>query len=151
MGYRSSKTFGHELGLSCAFRQWRADHSHCSKLHRYAISVHFESESEELDARNWVMDFGGFKGVKQMLQDTFDHKVVIASDDPHKEFFRQGHLLGVMDVVEIPAVGCEKFAEYCYYIANTVLRQEMGDRVKIKEVTVREHGANSATYTGKEA
>ena len=95
MGYRSSKTFGHELGLSCAFRQWRADHSHCSKLHGYAISVHFEFESEELDARNWVMDFGGFKGVKQMLQDTFDHKVVIASDDPHKEFFRQGHLLGL--------------------------------------------------------
>ncbi|SVB70610.1 uncharacterized protein METZ01_LOCUS223464, partial [marine metagenome] len=28
--YQSTKTYGNEVGLSCCFRQWRAD-SHCNK------------------------------------------------------------------------------------------------------------------------
>ena len=34
--YRSSKTYGHEIGLSAAFRQWRAQ-SHCRLIHGYAL------------------------------------------------------------------------------------------------------------------
>ena len=36
--WRSTKTYGHEEGLSCCFRQWRATHSHCRLLHGYALS-----------------------------------------------------------------------------------------------------------------
>ena len=36
MIHRATKTYGHDLGLSVAFRQWRAD-SHCRYLHGYAI------------------------------------------------------------------------------------------------------------------
>ena len=61
MRYQSTKTFGHDLGISCAFRQWRATHSHCSKIHGYALSVTMVFEANTLDDRNWVMDFGGFK------------------------------------------------------------------------------------------
>ena len=35
--WRSTKTYGHEEGLSCCFRQWRATHSHCRLLHGYAL------------------------------------------------------------------------------------------------------------------
>jgi len=79
--YLSTKTFGHELGLSAAFRQWKAD-SHCRFLHGYALAVKFTFAAEELDVRNWVVDFGGLKGLKQILEDTFDHKTLVASDDP---------------------------------------------------------------------
>ena len=34
--YRSTKTYGNERGLSCAFRQWRAD-SHCNLIHGYSL------------------------------------------------------------------------------------------------------------------
>lgn len=30
--YQSTKTYGHDRGFSCAFRQWRAD-SHCRLIH----------------------------------------------------------------------------------------------------------------------
>ena len=56
--FRSTKTYGHEMGFSCAFRQHRAD-SHCRLVHGYALAFHFEFEATELDVRNWVVDFGG--------------------------------------------------------------------------------------------
>ena len=40
--YFSTKTYGHERGLSCAFRQPLALHSHCSLLHGYALSFSFK-------------------------------------------------------------------------------------------------------------
>ncbi len=146
--YISTKTFGHDLGISCAFRQWRATHSHCSKVHGYALSIHFEFGADTLDSRNWVMDFGGFKELKQVIMDTFDHKLVVANDDPQKDLFKEMHKAGVADVVFLNDVGCERFAEQIYHMAKSLLRQDMGDRVTLLSVEVREHGANSAIYSG---
>ena len=144
--YLSTKQFGHELGISCAFRQWRANHSHCSKIHGYALAFKFTFEAEELDQRNWVQDFGGLKDLKEALMNTFDHKLVIASDDPQKHLFEQMHKAEVADVVILPAVGCEKFAKYAYDIAVRVLGLEYDERVRLVAVEVKEHGANSAIY-----
>ena len=55
--FKSTKTYGHDLGFSAAFRQWRAD-SHCKYIHGYALAFRFEFEADELDVRNWVVDFG---------------------------------------------------------------------------------------------
>jgi len=56
--FRSTKTYNHNEGLSCCFRQWRAD-SHCKLLHGYALAFKFVFATRELDARNWCYDFGG--------------------------------------------------------------------------------------------
>ena len=144
--YRSTKTFGHELGLSTAFRQWRAD-SHCRYIHGYALAFRFEFESDELDARNWVVDFGGLKNLRGLLEDTFDHKLLVAQDDPDIEWFREAHRRGIADVVEIQAGGCEKFAELVYECTEQWLRDAgFAPRCRLVSVEVREHGANSAIY-----
>ncbi|EPF71057.1 6-pyruvoyl trahydropterin synthase family protein [Acinetobacter rudis] len=149
--YLSTKTFGHDLGISCAFRQWRAVHSHCSKIHGYALSFHFVFEAEQLDERNWVMDFGGFKALKDKVLELFDHKLVVAEDDPMLSEFKKLDGLGMADVVVLPAVGCEMFAHYVFEMAQDVLQVELErGRVKLKSVEVREHGANSASYLGNE-
>ena len=146
MTFRSTKTFGHDLGLSCAFRQWKAE-SHCRYVHGYALAFRFEFEADELDVRNWVVDFGGLKGLKAMLEDTFDHKLVVASDDPHIEYFREGHKLGVLDLVEVEAGGCEKFAELVFECAEQwLLDAGFSPRCSLVSVEVKEHGANSAIY-----
>jgi 6-pyruvoyltetrahydropterin/6-carboxytetrahydropterin synthase len=85
--YYSTKTYGTDRGLSCCFRQWRATHSHCSTLHGYSIGIKLIFESETLDDRNWVFDFGGLKHFKDWAETMFDHTLVIAADDPHLEFF----------------------------------------------------------------
>lgn len=147
MTFRSTKTYGHDLGFSCAFRQWKAD-SHCRFVHGYALAFRFEFEAQDLDARNWVVDFGGLKSLKAMLEETFDHKLVVAKDDPHLEFFKTGHQLGVLDLVIVEAGGCEKFAELVFECAEQWLKDAgFAPRCKLVSVEVKEHGANSAIYT----
>ena len=79
MRFTSNKVIN--LG-SAAFRQWKSTHSHCQYLHGYNITADITFECNELDERNWVMDFGGLKDLKKTLEHTFDHKLVVASDDP---------------------------------------------------------------------
>lgn len=149
MPYQSTKQFGHDLGLSCCFRQWRAE-SHCNQLHGYAIAIRLVFEAEELDVRNWVVDFGSLKSLKQMFVDTFDHKLLVAEDDPDKDEICALAGMGIADVIVVPAVGCEKFAEYVFG-ATEVWLQSNGytPRVKLISAEVCEHGANSAIYTGE--
>jgi 6-pyruvoyltetrahydropterin/6-carboxytetrahydropterin synthase len=146
MPYRSTKTFGHDLGLSACFRQWRATHSHCRHLHGYALAVTLVFEADSLDDRRWVVDFGGLKAVKAWLSATFDHKTLVAHDDPELETFRALHAAGLVDLVVVPHVGCEAFAERVAGFVTTWLEGVCEDRVRLVSVEVREHGANSAVY-----
>ena len=41
MAYYSTKTYGHNIGLSAVFRQPNADHSHCHFLHGYSLAFKF--------------------------------------------------------------------------------------------------------------
>lgn len=160
--YYSTKTYGNDRGLSCCFRQWRSTHSHCSLLHGYSIGIRLVFESDMLDERNWVMDFGGLDEFKKWAEYMFDHTLLIAEDDPHLEFFRELNAigsgynnLGIADMRVVPAVGCEKFAEMAYKKMNEIIHKlkatpgvVINGNVKIKSVEVFEHDANSAIYEG---
>ena len=146
--YMSTKTYGHNLGLSCAFRQWRAE-SHCRYLHGYALQVEIIFESKTLDFRNWVVDFGSMKELRKSIENTFDHKTVIAEDDPMLDWFKNAHLNSILDLVILPGVGCEKFAEHIFYLAKEWLdKNRKNPDTTVVSVEVREHGANSGIYLG---
>lgn len=142
--FQSTKTYTHSVGLSCAFRQWRAD-SHCKFLHGYALEVKLTFEADELDVRNWVVDFGSLKSLKGWLEDTFDHKLLVAADDPELPLLMDLHMRKIADVVVLPALGCEQFAAAIWQYADGWL-QDNGykPRCMLREVEVREHMGNSA-------
>lgn len=144
--YAMTKTYGAERGLSCCFRQHRAA-SHCAQLHGYALAITLEFRAIELDANNWVLDFGSLKPLEQALRQEFDHTLIVAKDDPDLDHINGLEELGLADVRVRPAVGCEAFARH---IANVLVPQHVpelnGDRVWLHRVEVREHGANAATY-----
>ena len=143
MTYFIRKTYGHDLGLSAAFRQWRAD-THCNKLHGYALAITVEFECETLDARNWVLSFSQ-PDIKRLLSSLFDHKTLVAKDDPCIEWYRKGLQLGVIDLVELDAVGCECFAHEVFLTLTDWLRlANTPNGVRLAMVTVQEHGANLA-------
>lgn len=145
--YRSTKHYGHEVGLSACFRQWKAE-SHCHLLHGYALAFTFTFEAKELDERNWVIDFGGLDSLKEHLRQMFDHKLIIADDDPRMEELTDLQQWNLADIVILPSVGCEAFAQLGWTIATDVIkRMGEGDRVKVVCCEVREHGANSAIFT----
>jgi 6-pyruvoyltetrahydropterin/6-carboxytetrahydropterin synthase len=140
--FLSTKEYCHEIGLSCCFRQWRAK-SHCNKLHGYALAVKFVFAAKELDECGWVVDFGGLKPLKQFLEDTFDHKLIIASDDPHLRTFEALGKLGLANVICIEYTGCEAFADFIFNYAELWLIRNY-PHTKLISVEVKEHGANSA-------
>ena len=137
--YYSTKTYGNDRGLSCCFRQWRSKHSHCSLLHGYSIGIKLVFESETLDDRNWVMDFGGLKAFKEWADYMFDHTLIVSKDDPHLEFFKEMSNMVTIDKLNnldsskpnergaicdlriVDGVGCEKFAELAYNTMNSIL------------------------------
>lgn len=147
MPYRSTKTYTSERGYAVAYRQWRAE-SHCKLIHGYALGFHFEFESDDLDARNWVCDFGSLKTLKDKLDEWFDHTFLVAVDDPQHAVFANLHALGLAKMVEVEKTGCEGLAKWLYDYIDEIWMPENGyaDRCRIVKVEVRETPSNSASY-----
>lgn len=144
----STKTFGHELGFSVAFRQWRAE-SHCRFIHGYALGFKFVFAANQLDANGWVVDFGGFRELKTILEDTFDHKLLVAYDDPNIDEVLGLHSTGLADVTIVPATGCEAFARMVFEVTGQWLKAAgFAPRCWLVSVEVSEHGANSVICQG---
>lgn len=148
-GHISTKTYMHEAGLSCCFRQWHAN-SHCRYLHGYPLKVKFTFGASELDDNNWVVDFGSLKGLKTWLEEMFDHTTLVATDDPQIEFFREGDFRGILCLREVPAIGCEAFSVMILDYAEQWLEASgYSPRCFLISVEVSEHGSNSAICFNK--
>lgn len=91
------------------------------------------------------MDFGGLGEIKDKLRYYFDHTVCISEDDPHLHTMTMLDGMGLINLRIMKAVGTEMFAKL---IADFTIQwmKENGsyERVRLDEVEVREHGANSA-------
>ena len=147
MAYYSTKTFGHNIGLSAVFRQPHADHSHCKFLHGYSLAFKFTFGCSDLDNKNWAVDFGGLKPLKAWLENTFDHKVVIDRQDPYLYKFAELENMGLAEVTVMEGVGAEKFAEHAWRFADQLVREMSDGRCWCESAECSEHGANSAIYT----
>jgi|TARA_Y100001938_G_scaffold145481_1_gene222206 6-pyruvoyltetrahydropterin/6-carboxytetrahydropterin synthase len=147
MTYYSTKTYGHNIGLACVFRQPNADHSHCHLLHGYSLQFKFTFGCNDLDNKNWAVDFGGLKPLKKWLEDHFDHKTALDINDPHLEKFKELEALDLMSIVTFDGVGAEKFAEHAFNFADKLIREKTNNRCYVESVECAEHGANSAIYS----
>jgi 6-pyruvoyltetrahydropterin/6-carboxytetrahydropterin synthase len=137
-----------ELG-SCAFRQWRAEGTHCRFCHGYRLMAKFWFGCQGLDDKNWVINFGGLKDVKKVLQDQFDHTLCIAKDDPLLEHFKELDKIGGCQLRIMDGVGIEKTAEWCHKAVDRMVREMSVGRCWVNKVEVWEHELNSAIYERK--
>ena len=140
--FKSTKII--ELG-SCAFRQPNAT-SHCKFIHGYRLTAKFWFGSDQLDENNWVVDFGGLRGLKKLLTNQFDHTTCISNTDPKLDVFKTMRDAGVCDLRIMDGVGIEKFAEYCHTVADAYVDEYTDGRCKCIKVEVFEHENNSAIY-----
>jgi 6-pyruvoyltetrahydropterin/6-carboxytetrahydropterin synthase len=164
--YVSTKNYGPSEGLAVCYRQWRADRKSgaphgspysideipgCCALHGYALSIYIEFESETLDARNWVADFGSLRTLKEFLKQSFDHTMLVAQDDPHHAVFANLHKLGLAKMVEVEATGCESLSKFLHDYINKIWLQEnypatVDQTIRCRMVRVTETPSNSAWY-----
>ena len=118
-------------------------------MHGYALSFSFTFEATKLDHNGWVVDFGALKELKQALFDMFDHKMLVAQDDPMLESIQDAQWLHIADVNVVDAVGCEAFAKLGFDLADLLVTEKF-PHAWVVSCTVSEHGANSATFYRKE-
>lgn len=149
MKFISTKEYSHLAPL--AYRQWRAD-SHCNLIHGYALSFRFWFECDDLDARNWAMDYGGLKPLKQFLEENFDHAFLLAQDDPEYDTLKKLGDMGLAKITEVERTGCEGIADYLYKYINGIFLPDYGqveaDRLWCCRVEVRETPSNMAMRVG---
>lgn len=151
MIYYVSKTYGHDLGWSATYRQWRAE-SHCRYLHGYPLAIRLTFAAAERDERGWVVDFGGLGSLRAELASLFDHVTLVASDDPLRDEYDRLHEAGLLRRRIVTAVGCEAFCELVWDLTDAwLVASGHSGRVWVDEITVAEHGANSATLRRKKA
>lgn len=147
--YISTKEYSHIAPL--AYRQWRSD-SHCNQIHGYALSFKFEFECDELDVRNWAMDYGGLRPLKDFLEEHFDHVLLLAQDDPHYADIKRLGDLGLAKITEVEKTGCEGLAGFLYEYINTIFLPNYGTeeakRLWCCKVEVRETPSNMAMRVG---
>ena len=139
--YRVTKTYGHDRGFSCAFRQW-ASGTDCQYLHGYSLGFKIVLESPTLDVNNWVYDFGKFKFLESWLKKHFDHTLLVAKDDPELDLIKSLNNKAAK-IIEMDKISCEYFAEITFnYIEETLADLD----ITVVSVEVSEHDSNSAGF-----
>ena len=158
MQYKYVSTKEYIDAFPCAYRQWRADDKPgkvpgCNHIHGYSFSMKFYFGTNDLDVRNWVVDYGSLRSLKGVLEDQFDHTLLVESSDPHIEWYREAERLKIAKVIELPRLGCEALADMLYHYVNDVyLPEQFGsgesDRIWCFKVEVRETQSNMAYREG---
>ena len=148
--YTSTKEYVDQF--PCAYRQWRAD-SHCNMIHGYSFSMKLYFGTNELDVRNWAADYGGLKELKGLLEDQFDHTLLVAQDDPELETFKLLESKGMAKLNILPSLGCESLADQIYKYVNGVYIPDFwgpseAARLWCYKVEVRETQSNMAFREG---
>ena len=140
--YGSTKAY--KAQVSTAFRQWKAQ-SHCKYIHGYDLEFEAIFETNRLDERHWVVDFGSLKSFKGWLERMFDHTTLVAEDDPELDLFKLMNERGIIQLRVVPATGCEATARLCFEQMESWLQDNgYSPRVRLVEFHVREHDGNSA-------
>jgi 6-pyruvoyltetrahydropterin/6-carboxytetrahydropterin synthase len=145
MKFKSSKRFG---PITTGHRQWR-DKGHCSYVHGYGRYVRLTFEATELDERGWVMDFGDLKDVKSWIESEWDHRTLIAADDPAIPELKTLEEVGGINLNILPEgylPGIEESCRYLYDKLNPVIQRKTNNRVEITRVEIWETEKNQAEY-----
>ena len=156
--YKYTSTKEYVDAFPVAYRQWRADDKPgglpgCNKLHGYAFSMKFYFGTNDLDARNWSADYGGFRELKKTLEDQFDHATLVSADDPHIDWYKEAEKRGILKLTILPNLGCESLADMLYKYINGVYIPDLwgpGEAARLwcYRVEIRETHANMAFREG---
>lgn len=115
------RVFGHE--------------SACAHLHGHNYRVHFYCEAPALDSVGRVIDFSEVKGRLCMwLEDNWDHKFIVYTEDPWLELLRSVDPAGVVGVPFNPTA--ENMATYLLEVVGP--KQLAGTTIELVRVVVDE-------------
>ena len=83
--------------ICVSHRNWNSD-THCATIHGYARSVEVTIGCDKLSDKGWVMDLGGLRFIKKLLEEAWDHRLLVSDNDPLLEDFRALEAKGALDL-----------------------------------------------------
>jgi 6-pyruvoyltetrahydropterin/6-carboxytetrahydropterin synthase len=91
--------------------------------------------------------------LKAILEDQFDHTLLVAEDDPDMDVFKLLQERGMAKLTIIPATGCEALADMVYNFINGVYIPDHwgkgeAERLWCYRVEIRETQSNMAFREG---
>jgi 6-pyruvoyltetrahydropterin/6-carboxytetrahydropterin synthase len=127
-----------------AHRQHNHD-GHCAQIHGHNWSFGFSFSATKLDKNGFVVDFGELGWIKEWLDATFDHRLVLNTDDPALVHFIKYIDEQLASIVLVPNCGAEGLAKFTFDRITAMCLLPEG--VHLIAVRVEEDSKNSATYT----
>jgi len=134
--------------ICTAHRHWRAD-THCSRIHGYARTVEITLEAEDLH-QGWVIDLGDLKFIRTFLTEAWDHRLLVADDDPLLEDMKALEARGALSLnIMNTKLGHGPALEgSCVFIKDHVgpeIHRLTGGRVRLSKVEIWEKTDNRAS------
>jgi 6-pyruvoyltetrahydropterin/6-carboxytetrahydropterin synthase len=142
-------------GFPAAHRQHNHD-GHCALIHGHDWAFEFTFAAAQLDDCGFVVDFGKLKGLKDWLNQRFDHTLLLNQDDPLLAYLKRELTDGkeVAKIVVVPNCGAEGLAEWVanevnrnFFCPGVVPADWIFRQVHVHSLTVFEDEKNSATFT----
>ena len=143
--YYSYKRIG---PISTGHRQYKAE-SHCRWIHGYGRYVELKFACDKRDDKGWVYDFGGLKWFKKWLEDQWDHKLLVAHDDPALLRLREMEKEDIISLNVMPeeyGPGIEDSCRFVFDYANPIILNQTEGRVWLERVRIWETEKNYAEY-----
>lgn len=115
--------------------------------------------AQVLDANKFILDIGKLDFIKEFLADTFDHTLLLNTDDPALDAFqeelgerRTGFMQAFAKIVVVPNCGMEALAEYVCKEVNNMLGKHMAKdvterKLRVCSVTCWEDSKNRSTWS----
>lgn len=156
--FKSTKRIG---PISTNHRNWHAatninrDSRHCSLIHGYSRIVEFVFIGTP-DICQWVVDFGNLRDVKRWLEDKWDHRTLVASDDPLLEEIKRIDHVGLIDLTVVDVSnglswgpGMEGSCKWVFDEVSKIIMEKTNGQAAIESVRIWEHENNSAIYSAE--
>jgi len=141
--FTSTKSY---YNFPCAHRQFRHD-GKCALIHGYSRSFHFVFGAHTMTKEGFMVDYGDLDELKAHLDYMYDHTLVLDSEDPHMDKFREMEKLGVCHIRIHPmGPGMEGTAHYLCEWTDKWLRKKSKGRAWVISVEARENDKNSSSY-----
>lgn len=153
--FKSTKKIG---PISTNHRNWHAlenenrDSRHCGLIHGYSRVIEFVFVGKT-DVCQWVVDFGNLKDVKKWLEERWDHRTLIASDDPQLDKIEEMDKLGLIDLTVVDVdnglnwgPGMEGSCKWVFDEISKIVKEKNFGFAAIESVQIWEHENNSAIY-----
>ena len=134
--------------ICVAHRNWNSG-THCARIHGYARTVEITIVARALDERQWVVDLGALRFIRELLLTEWDHRLLVSDDDPLLEDFKVVEGKGALSLNILPRAegwgpSLEGSCQHLYDLIAPRVREATGDRCRVSKVEIWEKTDNRA-------